>query len=194
MWSQTDPNNRAKKHLCHRCHHTVAAIAVTTWAKWKCTSDFPSLFIFPSGYLISVRDPELALPIEICLKGQLQAFTCDNHDDEKVLQGLMARAIKNGRRPTIITSKFLPSVHDTRERWGRVHSHYNICGRTVMRLLYGEQIHRSLVIGGLCCVVSFCQGCESPAVPLSPSSSWNWGPSCCQLSNWSKEYREHFTH
>ncbi|XP_058469995.1 structural maintenance of chromosomes protein 6-like isoform X1 [Solea solea] len=70
----------------------------------------------PLGYLISLKDPELALAVEVCLKGQLQAFTCDNYEDEKVLQGLMARAYQGGRRPTIITSQFIPRLHDTRRR------------------------------------------------------------------------------
>nr|XP_046228256.1 structural maintenance of chromosomes protein 6-like isoform X2 [Scatophagus argus] len=70
----------------------------------------------PLGYHISLKDPELALAIEVCLKGQLQAFTCDNHGDERVLQGLMSKVFPPGRRPAIITSHFLPSVHDTRKR------------------------------------------------------------------------------
>ncbi|XP_041661505.1 structural maintenance of chromosomes protein 6 [Cheilinus undulatus] len=70
----------------------------------------------PLGFLISLKDPELALAVEVCLKGQLTAFTCDNHEDEKVLQGLMARVFPGGRRPAIITSAFLPQVHDTRKR------------------------------------------------------------------------------
>ncbi|TNN68618.1 Structural maintenance of chromosomes protein 6 [Liparis tanakae] len=70
----------------------------------------------PLGYLISLKDPELALSVEVCLKGQLQAFTCDNHEDEKVLQSLMYKTFPTGRRPAIITSNFLPSVHDTRMR------------------------------------------------------------------------------
>lgn len=70
----------------------------------------------PLGFLISLRDPEQALAIELCLKSLMSAFTCDNHEDEKVLQGLMARVYPSGRRPTIITSSFLPRVHDTRRR------------------------------------------------------------------------------
>ncbi|KAL3052488.1 hypothetical protein OYC64_005102 [Pagothenia borchgrevinki] len=70
----------------------------------------------PLGHLIRLKDPDLALAVEVCLKGQLQAFTCDNHDDEKVLQGLMSRVCPNARRPAIITSHFLPRVHDTRSR------------------------------------------------------------------------------
>ncbi|CAJ1078421.1 structural maintenance of chromosomes protein 6 [Xyrichtys novacula] len=70
----------------------------------------------PLGYLISLKDPELALAVEVCLKGLLQAFTCDNYEDERVLQGLMAKVFTAARRPAIITSTFLPQVHDTRKR------------------------------------------------------------------------------
>lgn len=70
----------------------------------------------PLGYLISLKDPEHALAIEVCLKGQLHAFTCDNHEDEKVLLGLMTKVFPTGRRPVIITSHFLPHVHDTTKR------------------------------------------------------------------------------
>lgn len=61
----------------------------------------------------------MALAVEICLKNQLQAFTCDNYDDEKVLQVLMARVYPSSR-PSIITSRFLPRVHDTSKRWDLV--------------------------------------------------------------------------
>lgn len=84
------------------------------------TSTFPSLFkcFFSfTGFLISLRDPELALAVEVCLKGQLLAFTCDNYEDEKVLQGLMAKVFPGARRPAIITSNFLQQVHDTRRKW-----------------------------------------------------------------------------
>ncbi|XP_008311197.1 structural maintenance of chromosomes protein 6 [Cynoglossus semilaevis] len=70
----------------------------------------------PLGHLISLKDPELALSVEVCLKNLLLAFVCDNHDDEKVLQGLMTTVLQKGRRPVIITSKFLPRVHDTRRK------------------------------------------------------------------------------
>uniref|UniRef100_A0A8D3BY77 Structural maintenance of chromosomes protein 6 n=1 Tax=Scophthalmus maximus TaxID=52904 RepID=A0A8D3BY77_SCOMX len=70
----------------------------------------------PLGKTCFLKDPELALAVEVCLKGQLQAFTCDNYEDEKVLQGLMARVFTGGRRPTIITSQFLPRLHDTRKK------------------------------------------------------------------------------
>ncbi|XP_019745400.1 structural maintenance of chromosomes protein 6 [Hippocampus comes] len=70
----------------------------------------------PLGYLFKLKDPQQALAIEVCLQSLLQTFTCDNYDDEKVLKGLMAKVLPSGRRPPIITSKFLPRVHDTRRR------------------------------------------------------------------------------
>ncbi|KAJ3607116.1 hypothetical protein NHX12_026630 [Muraenolepis orangiensis] len=70
----------------------------------------------PLGYCIGIKDTQMALAVEICLKGQLQAFTCDNHADEKVLQGLMAKTFPPGQRPSIITSHFLGRVHDTSRR------------------------------------------------------------------------------
>ncbi|XP_056873039.1 structural maintenance of chromosomes protein 6-like [Takifugu flavidus] len=70
----------------------------------------------PLGYLISLKDPELALSIEICLKNLVQAFTCDNYDDERVLKSLMTKVLQHGRRPAIITSRFFPQVHDTQRR------------------------------------------------------------------------------
>ncbi|XP_015232238.1 PREDICTED: structural maintenance of chromosomes protein 6-like [Cyprinodon variegatus] len=70
----------------------------------------------PLGYLIGLKDPELALAVEVCLKFLLVAFACDNYEDEKVLKGLMSRVYTAGQRPTIITSQFLQHVHDTRKR------------------------------------------------------------------------------
>lgn len=66
----------------------------------------------------------------MCIKGQLQAFTCDNHEDERVLQGLMAQVFTSGRRPAIITSTFLPHVHDTRKRWGHEHCSHTLWLKT----------------------------------------------------------------
>lgn len=73
-----------------------------------------------AGYLISLKVPELALAVELCIKGLLQAFTCDNHNDERVLKGIMSKVFQGGQRPQIITSPFLPNCHDTRKRWVRV--------------------------------------------------------------------------
>uniref|UniRef100_A0A3Q1G185 Structural maintenance of chromosomes protein 6 n=2 Tax=Acanthochromis polyacanthus TaxID=80966 RepID=A0A3Q1G185_9TELE len=70
----------------------------------------------PLGYLINLKDPELALAVEVCLKSLLQAFICDNYEDEKVLQGLMSKMFSGSRRPSIITSHFLRQIHDTKKR------------------------------------------------------------------------------
>ncbi|XP_061756608.1 structural maintenance of chromosomes protein 6-like isoform X2 [Nerophis ophidion] len=70
----------------------------------------------PLGYLINLKDSELALAIEVCLKGLVKAFTCDNYEDEKVLKGLMDKVFTAGRRPPIITSQFSPHVYNTSKR------------------------------------------------------------------------------
>uniref|UniRef100_A0A3Q3ATS2 Structural maintenance of chromosomes protein 6 n=1 Tax=Kryptolebias marmoratus TaxID=37003 RepID=A0A3Q3ATS2_KRYMA len=70
----------------------------------------------PLGYLISLKDPRLALAVEVCLKNLIRAFTCDNYNDEKVLKDLMTKVFPAGHRPTIITSHFFTQVHDTRRR------------------------------------------------------------------------------
>ncbi|KAM6954066.1 structural maintenance of chromosomes protein 6 [Aplochiton taeniatus] len=77
----------------------------------------------PLGNCINLKDPEQALAVETCLKGQLLAFTCDNYEDERVLQDLMARRFPAGRRPAIITCPFLPRQHDTSRR-AVVHPNY----------------------------------------------------------------------
>lgn len=82
----------------------------------KCFFFFHVTYFPPLGYLISLKDPELALAVEVCLKNLIKAFMCDNYDDEKVLKGLMAKVFRAGPRPTIITSGFLSHVHNTRRR------------------------------------------------------------------------------
>ncbi|ELW71999.1 Structural maintenance of chromosomes protein 6 [Tupaia chinensis] len=71
----------------------------------------------PLGACIHLRDPELALAIESCLKGLLQAFCCHNHADERVLQALMKRFYPPGTsRPQIIVSEFRNEMYDVRHR------------------------------------------------------------------------------
>ncbi|XP_012859301.1 structural maintenance of chromosomes protein 6 [Echinops telfairi] len=71
----------------------------------------------PLGACIHLRDPELALAIESCLKGLLQAFCCHNHADERILQALMKRFYAPGTtRPQIIVSEFRSEMHDVRNR------------------------------------------------------------------------------
>uniref|UniRef100_G3T052 Structural maintenance of chromosomes protein 6 n=1 Tax=Loxodonta africana TaxID=9785 RepID=G3T052_LOXAF len=71
----------------------------------------------PLGACIHLRDPELALAIESCLKGLLQAYCCHNHADERVLQALMKRFYAPGTsRPQIIVSEFRNEMYDVRHR------------------------------------------------------------------------------
>ncbi|KTG45404.1 hypothetical protein cypCar_00048748, partial [Cyprinus carpio] len=70
----------------------------------------------PLGFCIRLRDPELGLAVECCLKALMLAFCCDNHADERELQRIMSRHFQQGRRPQIIVSKFTNTVYDVRGR------------------------------------------------------------------------------
>ncbi|KAJ6634537.1 hypothetical protein lerEdw1_013983 [Lerista edwardsae] len=70
--------------------------------------------IGPFGAFIHLKDAELALAVEACLKGLLLAFWCDNHSDERVLQSLMSKFCSH--RPQIIVNPFRSSVYDVRPR------------------------------------------------------------------------------
>uniref|UniRef100_A0AAY4BE29 Rad50/SbcC-type AAA domain-containing protein n=1 Tax=Denticeps clupeoides TaxID=299321 RepID=A0AAY4BE29_9TELE len=59
----------------------------------------------PLGFCICLKDPELAVAVESCLKSLMLAFCCDNHRDEALLQSLMSRYFKD-KRPQIIVSEF----------------------------------------------------------------------------------------
>ncbi|KFP71985.1 Structural maintenance of chromosomes protein 6, partial [Acanthisitta chloris] len=70
----------------------------------------------PLGAFIHPKDPELTLAIESCLKGLVQAFCCDNHNDEKALQLLMSKYCPHGHRPQVIVNKFQNKMYDVRHR------------------------------------------------------------------------------
>ncbi|XP_036604507.1 structural maintenance of chromosomes protein 6 [Trichosurus vulpecula] len=71
----------------------------------------------PLGACIRLRDPELALAIECCLKGLIFAFCCHNYKDERVLQGLMKKLYPPASsRPQIIVSEFRNEVYDVTRR------------------------------------------------------------------------------
>ncbi|NXI69234.1 SMC6 protein, partial [Anseranas semipalmata] len=72
--------------------------------------------IGPLGAYIHPKDAELTLAVESCLKGLVQAFCCDNHNDERTLQQLMANHYPRGFRPLIIVNKFQDKVYDVRHR------------------------------------------------------------------------------
>ncbi|XP_070588951.1 structural maintenance of chromosomes protein 6 isoform X2 [Erythrolamprus reginae] len=70
----------------------------------------------PLGAFIHLKDPELTVAVEACLKSLLLAFCCDNHKDERVLQALMSKCCQAGFRPTIIVIRFQNSVYDVQSR------------------------------------------------------------------------------
>ncbi|KGL77273.1 Structural maintenance of chromosomes protein 6, partial [Tinamus guttatus] len=70
----------------------------------------------PLGAFIHLKDAELTLAVECCLKGLVQAFCCDNHNDERNLQMLMTKYYPSGFRPQIIVNKFQNKVYDVRHR------------------------------------------------------------------------------
>lgn len=74
------------------------------------------LVILFLGCCIRLRDPELGLAVECCLKALMLAFCCDNHADERELQRIMSRHFQQGRRPLIIVSSFTNTAYDVRGR------------------------------------------------------------------------------
>nr|XP_025034526.1 structural maintenance of chromosomes protein 6 isoform X2 [Pelodiscus sinensis] len=72
--------------------------------------------IGPLGAFICLKDAELTLAVETCLKSLLQAFCCDNHRDERTLQTLMSKFYTSGYRPQIIVSRFRNEVYDVKHR------------------------------------------------------------------------------
>ncbi|NXL61547.1 SMC6 protein, partial [Chordeiles acutipennis] len=72
--------------------------------------------IGPLGAFIHLKDAELTLAVESCLKSLVHAFCCDNHSDERNLQLLMSKYFPHGLRPQIIVNKFQNTVYDVRHR------------------------------------------------------------------------------
>ncbi|NWS72921.1 SMC6 protein, partial [Crotophaga sulcirostris] len=70
----------------------------------------------PLGAFIHLKDSELTLAVESCLKSLVQAFWCDNHNDERTLQQLMSKHYPRGFRPQIIVNKFQNKVYDVTHR------------------------------------------------------------------------------
>ncbi|CAH2246041.1 structural maintenance of chromosomes 6 [Pelobates cultripes] len=70
----------------------------------------------PLGACIRLKDPDLALAVESCLKGLLLAFCCDNHKDERTLQLLMSKTFTHGQRPQIIVNEFGNEVYNVQKR------------------------------------------------------------------------------
>ncbi|KAL8172905.1 UNVERIFIED_CONTAM: Structural maintenance of chromosomes protein 6 [Gekko kuhli] len=72
--------------------------------------------IGPLGAFIHLKDAELALAVETCLKSLVLAFCCDNHSDERILQTLMSEFCPPGSRPQIIVSTFRNNIYDVRQK------------------------------------------------------------------------------
>ncbi|NXF05774.1 SMC6 protein, partial [Smithornis capensis] len=70
----------------------------------------------PVGAFIHLKDPELILAVESCLKGLVHAFCCDNHSDERALQSLMSKHYPEGHRPQIVVNKFRDRIYDVGQR------------------------------------------------------------------------------
>uniref|UniRef100_A0A4W3I2F4 Structural maintenance of chromosomes protein 6 n=1 Tax=Callorhinchus milii TaxID=7868 RepID=A0A4W3I2F4_CALMI len=68
----------------------------------------------PLGACFRLKYPEFGLAVESCLKGLLLSFCCDNFRDEQVLQSLMSRNFRTGRRPQINVCEFQNDVYDVR--------------------------------------------------------------------------------
>nr|DBA25753.1 TPA: hypothetical protein GDO54_010103 [Pyxicephalus adspersus] len=68
--------------------------------------------IGPLGSCIRLKDPQLDLAVESCLKALLLAFCCDNHQDERTLQNLMSKEFPRGQRPLIIVNEFRDRVYN----------------------------------------------------------------------------------
>ncbi|XP_067219479.1 structural maintenance of chromosomes protein 6-like [Chanodichthys erythropterus] len=70
----------------------------------------------PLGFCIRLRDPELGLAVESCLKSLMLAFCCDNYADERELQRIMSRFFQHGRRTQIIISTFTNTLYNVSSR------------------------------------------------------------------------------
>lgn len=68
----------------------------------------------PLGMFLNPKDKRWSLAIEQCLGGHLTAFVCGNYEDERTLQGLLAKYVPQvGQRPRIIVSKYDTPLYDT---------------------------------------------------------------------------------
>ncbi|XP_076803327.1 structural maintenance of chromosomes protein 6-like [Clavelina lepadiformis] len=80
----------------------------------------------PLGNYVTLKDPNLAVPVECAIRGVIHSFIVDNHKDEKVLEGLRNSifAAHEKSRIVIFTVKFSKNVYDVSQ--GRVrHPRYS---------------------------------------------------------------------
>uniref|UniRef100_A0A673JTM7 Structural maintenance of chromosomes protein 6 n=1 Tax=Sinocyclocheilus rhinocerous TaxID=307959 RepID=A0A673JTM7_9TELE len=100
--------------LCRFGEHMPALLRAIDEADQR--GQFRKKPVGPLGFCVRLRDPELGLAVECCLKALMLAFCCDNHADERELQRIMSRHFQQGRRPQIIVSTFTNTVYDVRGR------------------------------------------------------------------------------
>ncbi|XP_073705060.1 structural maintenance of chromosomes protein 6-like [Garra rufa] len=98
--------------LCRFGEQMPALLRAIDEADRRC--QFKRKPVGPLGFCIRLRNPELGLAVECCLKALMLAFCCDNHADERELQRIMSRHFQQGRRPQIIVSTFTNTVYDVR--------------------------------------------------------------------------------
>lgn len=70
----------------------------------------------PIGACIRVKDPNLAVAVESCLRSYMKTFCCDNYRDEKLLQELMSPHFPKGSRPQIVVCAFTDQVYRVENR------------------------------------------------------------------------------
>uniref|UniRef100_A0A671P5I2 Structural maintenance of chromosomes protein 6 n=1 Tax=Sinocyclocheilus anshuiensis TaxID=1608454 RepID=A0A671P5I2_9TELE len=103
-----------ENRLCRFGEHMPALLRAIDEADQR--GQFRKKPVGPLGFCVCLRDPELGLAVECCLKALMLAFCCDNHADERELQRIMSRHFQQGRRPQIIVSTFTNTVYDVRGR------------------------------------------------------------------------------
>uniref|UniRef100_A0A671P623 Structural maintenance of chromosomes protein 6 n=1 Tax=Sinocyclocheilus anshuiensis TaxID=1608454 RepID=A0A671P623_9TELE len=101
-----------ENRLCRFGEHMPALLRAIDEADQR--GQFRKKPVGPLGFCVCLRDPELGLAVECCLKALMLAFCCDNHADERELQRIMSRHFQQGRRPQIIVSTFTNTVYDVR--------------------------------------------------------------------------------
>lgn len=79
----------------------------------------------PIGACITLKDANMAVPVECAIRSHISAFVVDNHEDMKLLSQLRSSVFtpKEASQITIYTSKFSNKVHDV-SRGKAVHNPY----------------------------------------------------------------------
>ncbi|XP_039263379.1 structural maintenance of chromosomes protein 6-like isoform X2 [Styela clava] len=79
----------------------------------------------PIGACITLKDANMAVPVESAIRSHISAFVVDNHEDMKLLSQLRSSVFtpKEASQITIYTSKFSKKVHDV-SRGKAVHNPY----------------------------------------------------------------------